>query len=176
MRTVVLTCGALALLLLPRPTLAAEQEQEGFSDEANPNAVVIQLGGQIEINRYRSGFQLNGAYNRWLGGLLWLDLASSVLVHKNTNWALDGGIKLKWPPTKSRVRPYLRGDLEIAILREEVDTEYVIGARFGGGATYYSSPGFGASLEANISLGPSFGGGTHLASSLELFAGVEFPF
>ena len=171
----------LVLVLAPGVGRANEESppdvpaQSGSVDELNPNAVTILAGGQIDINRYRSGFMLGGGYARWLKGILWLDLASTVLVHRNTNFALDAGIKLRWPPTKSGVRPYVRVLAEIAVLAEST-TSYAIGVRGGGGATYYSSPGFGAFLEGTISVGPSFGGGFAVASSLELFGGVEFPF
>lgn len=176
--------GALLLVLALAPGVGRADEESpaeakpaesGSTDELNPNAVSILVGGQIDINRYRSGFMLGGGYARWLKGILWLDLASTVLVHRNTNFALDAGIKLKWPLGRSRVRPYVRVLAEIAVLAEST-TSYVIGVRGGGGAAYYSSPGFGAFLEGMISVGPSFGGGFEVASSLELFAGVEFPF
>jgi hypothetical protein len=171
-----LTSGVLLLLLLltPRAGLAGKKDEPYFNDELNPNAVTVVGGGQIEINRYRNGFIIGGGYARWLQGILWLDLGTTVVIHRNTNFALDGGIRLKWA-LKSKVRPYIRALLEFAVLAEPT-TEYVIGARVGGGATYYSSPGFGAFLESTISLGPSFGGESAVASSLELMLGIEFPF
>jgi len=179
-----LTSGALLLVLVLAPGVGRADEEapaeekgaeSGSVDELNPNAVSVLVGGQVEIHRYRSGFMLGGGYARWLKGILWLDLATTVIVHRNTNFALDAGIKLRWPPTKSKVRPYVRVLAELAVLAEST-TAFVLGVRAGGGATYYSSPGFGAFIEGTISVGPSFGGGVAVASSLELLAGVEFPF
>lgn len=173
MRTTLLLAGMWLVLLAPGLGWAAERD--GFDDALKPNAVSVQVGGQVEINRYRNGVIIGGGYARWLGGIIWLDLVTTILVHRETNFALDAGLKWKWAPRRSKVRPYLRTALEIAVLAEST-TEYVIGARVGGGAVYYSSPGFGATLESTISVGPSFGGGAAVASSLEILVGVELPF
>jgi hypothetical protein len=156
------------------PDLAPDHEAQ-LRAPGGLNIAFVQLGGQIEIAEYRSGFQLAGGYQRYLKSIMWLDLASSVVVHRNTNWALDGGVRWKFARSKSGVEAYVRTLLEFAVFAES-QAQYFFGARFGGGAAYYSSPGFGASMEATISVGPAFGAGSKVASSLELLLGVEFPF
>jgi hypothetical protein len=169
MRWIVLAVALLA------PLAGRAEEPPAEEPPGGTNIVFVQLGGQIEVARYRSGFQLAGGYQRFLKSIMWLDLATSVVVHRNTNWALDGGVRWKFARSKSGVEAYLRTLLEFAVFAES-QTQFVLGARVGGGAAYYSSPGFGASLEATISVGPAFGGDSGVASSLELLAGVEFPF
>ena len=169
---------ALAICVLPVlvPASGWAGEKLPLHDDAlNPNVVSIQTGGRIAINRYRTGLMLGAGYARWLRGIMFLDAATSVIVHRNTNFALDVGVKWKWAPSKSKVRPYIRTLLEFVVIAES-QTQYVIAARVGGGAAYYSSPGFGATLEASISIGPAFGAGSAVASSLDIMAGVEFPF
>jgi hypothetical protein len=157
---------ALLLLLLPLSAHA--------TDEAMPNTVFAQIGGQIEIREYKSWLKLTAGYARWITGPLWLELGASALVHKESNLGVLGGLRWKFGAA-STVRGFLRTDLEVALLLEP-PTRVAVAPRVGGGVGYHSSPGFGATLEAGLALGPVFGGGVHFGSALDLLFGVEFLF
>jgi len=137
--------------------------------------VSIHAGGQIGIEQYRSAFKLAGVYGYRLGGAAWLDGGLGVLVLRETNLTLDGGVCWRFGMTRSGVRAFVRTDLELGFLFSS-RTKVVLAPRVGGGAAYYSTPGWGATLEANLSIGPAFGDGVHVAAALDIMLGVEFPF
>ena len=145
-------------------------------DETRPNCIAVLAGAQIQITEYDTFLKLGAGYQRFLSGRLWLDLSSTVLVLRYTNWALDGGVRWKFGQTKGGVRAFVRVGGELAVLAQELATQFVIAARAGGGAGYYSSPGFGMTLEASIALGPAFGDGARFASEVDILLAAEFPF
>lgn len=143
--------------------------------EAPRNHLVsVQLGGQIEIMDYRSGFKLEASYAYRIRDPLWLDFATGVVIHRNTNLGLDAGIRWRFGRATGVV-PFVRTSLEVAFLFD-VDTSYVIGFRGGGGAGYFWSPGFGLTLEGSLVFGPIFGGASGVAGAADVFVGAEFPF
>jgi hypothetical protein len=159
---------ALVLWVVSSPAVA--------QDAQRPNAFALTVGGQIDFAEYKTGMMLGGSYARWLGGITWLDLGSSVIVHKESNIAVDAGVRWKFAATASKVRAFLRAQAEVAILLQKQATRVAVGARGGGGAGYYWTPGFGATLEAGAVIGPAFGGGVHFAGALDILLGFEFVF
>jgi hypothetical protein len=167
--TLRLLCSSLLIASLLAPTVATAQE-------INNHQLSLQLGAQIKINAYRTGFKLAGYYSYWLKSIMWLDLGGGVVVHKDTDITFNGGIRWKFRTPADNVRPFVRTSVELGALQEDYN-KFVFAFRGGGGATYYSSPGFGASVEASISAGPAFGNGeVFFASSLDIMLGVEFLF
>jgi hypothetical protein len=142
-----------------------------------PNSVFILLGGQIQVREYRSFLKIGGGYCRLLGGSTWLDLSSTVLVHRNTNFTLGGGLRWKFLSPRAPVRPFVRTSLEFAVLREDDWIRYVLGLRGGGGVGFYPTQALGLTLEGSVVFGPAFsGGGTHLAAAVDILLGTEFSF
>ena len=164
-----LLCSLLLIASLIAPTIATAQEP-------NHHQLSLQAGAQIKINAYRTGFKLAGYYSYWLKSVMWLDLGGGVVVHKDTDLTFNGGIRWKFRTPADSVRPFVRTSVELGALLED-HNKFVFAFRGGGGATYYSSPRFGASVEASISAGPAFGdGNVFFASSLDLMFAVEFLF
>jgi hypothetical protein len=158
-------------LWLPLVPLSAQA-----GDAERPNSISVLGGGQIKIAQYSTYLKLGVVYARWLADSSWLDLGTTVLVHRETDWALNGGVRWKFSQSATGVRAFVRTVLEIAVLRRDMGSRFVVGVRGGGGVGYYSSPDFGATVEASICLGPAFGDGVHVASSLDILLGIEFPF
>jgi hypothetical protein len=168
---------ALGGVLCPGSGLAAEEALDTADDLERPHCVFVLGGGQIAIRSYRSFLKLGGGYAHYLSGRMWLDAASMVLVHRYTNFTLNGGLRWKFGRTESGVRAFLRTSLEFAVLAQEVgSTRYALGLRGGGGAGFYPSAGFGLTLEGSVVIGPAFGDGTHFAGAVDILVGTEFAF
>lgn len=161
-------------LILASSLLAAPTEGRA-EEEPHRHQLSLQAGAQIKIQSYRTGFKLAGYYSYWLKSVMWLDLGGGVVVHKDTDLTFNGGIRWKFRSPTDNVRPFVRTSVELGALLENAN-RFVFGFRGGGGATYYSSPTFGASVEASVSAGPAFGDGIQFASSVDIMLAVEFLF
>jgi hypothetical protein len=155
-----------ALLLCSSIASASEQDRR--------HCISGVIGGQIGFAEYKSWLKVGAGYAYRIANLTWLDVGSTVLAHKETNFTIDAGVRWKFRDNPVGVRPFLRTGLQIAMLFEG-PTRGVIGARVGGGAGYFASPGFGMTLEAGAVMGPSFGAGLHFAAGMDLLLGFEFP-
>jgi hypothetical protein len=147
------------------------------SHEPEPNAIAITLGGQAGINAYNSFLKVGVGYERWLKKLLWLDVGLTTTVQSSVNAGLCGGVRW-WFCRAPGACPFVRAFLELAVLHdsEKGANAVALTPRGGGGIGWFSSPGFGITIEANTGLGIAFGGGVHLAAAVDILVGVEFRF
>jgi hypothetical protein len=157
----------LGALLVVSSTAAA-------SDLDRRHCVSAVIGGQIGFAEYKAWLKIGAGYAYRVANLTWLDLGSTVLAHRETNFTVDLGVRWKFRDNPVGVRPFLRTGLQIGMLFEG-PTRGVLGARVGGGAGYYSSPGFGMTLEVGGVMGPSFGAGLRFAAAMDILLGFEFP-
>jgi hypothetical protein len=167
------------LLLLPLTVAAADQvpttaEEKTAVSAERTHGLIFLAGGQFGFREYKSFLKLGAGYNLHLKEKLWLDLASSVLVNRETNCFVDAGVRWKFGQPLGW-RGFLHVDLEIGGLFEG-PTRMLAAGRVGGGAGYYSSPGFGFTLGTSFAMGPTFGDGVHFAAALDLLLGLEFLF
>jgi hypothetical protein len=173
-RALALALG-IALLCLPSAAAAADGAPTAgappAADGEKTHAIIFLIGGVYGITEYSSFLKLGGGYNLHLKEKLWLDLASTVLVQKETNFFVDAGVRWRFGQP-SGWRWFLHVDLELGGLFE-VTNRFVIAGKVGGGAGYYSSPSWGFTLGSSAAIGPSFGGGVHFASAIDFMLGIE---
>jgi hypothetical protein len=173
-----LAAAALVLMLAATPATAEEERGESPQEpqaQARPNALTVQLGGQIRIAQYRSFLKLAATYARWLTGDLWLDFGAGVTVEREANISINGGVRWVYVNNAPGVRAYLRGDLEMTFFLY-AQTRLVIGVRGAAGVGWFFSPTFGLTAEGGLAFGPAVGGGVDMAAAVDLLIGAAFLF
>jgi hypothetical protein len=168
-----LATGSSAAAAPKRPVSATPID----SPEPVLNAIAVTLGGQAGISSYNSFLKIGVGYGRWLAKRLWLDVGLATTVQASVNAGLCGGVRWWFCKTPGAC-PFVRAFLEMAILHDSETgaNAFTLTPRGGGGIGWFSSPGFGITIEANTGLGIAFGGGVHLAAAVDILVGVEFRF